>query len=64
MTNPTKAVTFRLAEALGIPVRELRQRVDTRELGEWMAYWRYKADMEEAAIEKARNRPRNAGKKG
>ena len=56
MTNPTKAVTFRLAETLGIPVRELRQRVDTRELGEWMGYWRYKADMEDAAIE-------NAGKK-
>lgn len=39
--RPTKRFLFRLAGHLGMTIRELGQRMDSRELSEWMAYERY-----------------------
>lgn len=49
-------MTFRLAETLHLPVRELEQRVTTRELADWVGYWAYQAALQDQAIEVAKMR--------
>ena len=39
--RPTRRFLFRLAGHLGMTVRELGERMDSRELTEWMAFERY-----------------------
>ena len=37
-----------------MPVSEVRERLSTRDVIEWTAYWRYKAALQDQAIEKAK----------
>jgi hypothetical protein len=39
--SPLRRFVFRLAGHLGMTVRELSERMDSRELSEWMAFTRY-----------------------
>lgn len=54
-TDSIKFLRHRLAEAFGLPrVRALG--LTTREAIDWLAYWRYKADLEAQAVEAARQK--------
>ena len=52
--DPWKFATFQLAETLGMTVQELERRMDVTELIEWQGYWRYKAALQDQAIEQAK----------
>lgn len=49
-------VAFELKKSL----KEIYQQMDLEELGWWLAFIKYKAKLEEAAVKK-RNRPRQIG---
>jgi hypothetical protein len=44
---------MRLARELGMTVREMLNRIDSRELSEWMAYYMLEAEEREQADKKA-----------
>jgi hypothetical protein len=40
MARPGRAFYFKLAQALGMTVKELLMRIDSAEITEWMAYFK------------------------
>ena len=40
MNRPGRAFYFKLAQALGMTVKEMLERIDSAEITEWMAYFK------------------------
>jgi hypothetical protein len=44
-----------LAEALGMTIGEMNERMSAREHTSWRAFWRYRSEMQKLAAQRARH---------
>ena len=51
--DPTLFAEYQIAETLHMTVADVRERLSTHDVIEWTAYWRYKAALQDQAIERA-----------